>query len=514
MVKSLLLYFINFILYKAIILKAVKINTPLNLTISSWIKEIGKNGTAIFKAVDKKISSDTKRTANLKKTIVGPNGKNYTVSCGPWKNENDFYFFCDFTASNPKGVYSFNFSDKFNYSGYEIYLTYSKLINITKLETFKTDLYSDPQIINVNDNNETYELKFKIRTYNQEKLYLSKLYNEPLDCKRINNELNCTIKKTTLECYSYKSFLTSLKSIPIIYINEKGSEESLLLTAHITVNFDVQKIDKYVKIKKLLTNYVEINNYIAYETNVNDIPSIMGSNFKLLFIGEKDINLTCILKKGDVGPLLVLCKAVNEEVLSLKEIKSTITLSDINIKYNFIIQPVNNKEKVNIIKQNKTYPVIESIYPNILNFTENDTFEIDIYIVNAKQIDRITFNEEDLECINLNNIKRCNISKEHFKEKKNGYYYIKYYNLNFNKKTASYYTNPINIILTKESNTESNSKSKSKDKLIKLIISLLLSTIILTIITLLLIALVFKRKKNSILKEEILDTPSMELETK
>ena len=37
-----------------------------------------------------------------------------------------------------------------------------------------------------------------------------------------------------------------------------------------------KKKDIYVKIKKLLSNYIEKSNYITYETNVTNIPSIMS----------------------------------------------------------------------------------------------------------------------------------------------------------------------------------------------------------------------------------------------
>ena len=48
----------------------------------------------------------------------------------------------------------------------------------------KADLYSGPQTINVTENKDIYELKFKIKSYNQERLYLQNNIDEPLECNR------------------------------------------------------------------------------------------------------------------------------------------------------------------------------------------------------------------------------------------------------------------------------------------------------------------------------------------
>ena len=143
--------------------------------------------------------------------------------------------------------------------------------------------------------------------------------------------------------------------------------------------------------------------------------------------------------------MLILCEGLyHEDVLYLKEIKSNILVDDVNIQYNFIILPVNNQEKTTLIKNNYYYDyptnIIYQIFPNILNFTSNDSLEIDLYLEKPRDVNGITFNEyaEDLKCINLIQIKRCKVPKEHFKGKNDGYYYIKYdNNLDFNSKTTS-----------------------------------------------------------------------------
>ena len=165
------------------------------------------------------------------------------------------------------------------------------------------------------------------------------------------------------------------------------------------------------------------------------------------------------------------------------------------LKYNIIIKPVNNNQKINIINSDYSYPIIASIYPNILDFTSNDSFDIDLYLDEPKNATGITFNEEveDLKCENLIKIKRCKISKEHFKGKNDGYYYIKFLNRNINKKSTSFVTNPVTIILP-----------KSNIKLI-LIIAIVSSVAVIIIIANVIFVCIYKRK-NSDLKDEVLKT--------
>ena len=111
---------------------------------------------------------------------------------------------------------------------------------------------------------------------------------------------------------------------------------------------------------------------MAYETNVTNILSI-SSIFNLDFIRKKrEESLSCYLQKGENGPLLILCMPfINEDdILSLKEIKENIILNNINAKYNFIILPVDIKETITFISNPTfSYPIIQGIYPNILDFT-------------------------------------------------------------------------------------------------------------------------------------------------
>ena len=437
---------------------------------------------------------------------------------------NRFLIFCELDDKIPKGQYLFKFNEKFNYSKYEIDLTSSNEFNITKIDSNKVDIYSSNQTINVVDNKEIYELKFKIKSYNQELLFLNFAISlEPLDCKRENDELICLIKKSLLECYSDTGslkgdmnlidFERAKQQMSLIYFNEQGKEEYLYLIGNFILNFNVQKVDVYVKITKLLTNNLETDNFITYETNVTEFPSVIGGVFHLNFTGKEEhsLNFDCILKKGEYNPLLLFCIKKYEGILSLKEIENEIRLNNINSKYNFIIQPVKNNENITIINTKNRLPIISSIYPNILNFTKKNTFEIILYLQGERStpLEGITFNEKekDLECKNLGYKIICNVSKEHFKGINNKYYYLKYYNPNVNNKVTSFLATPIKIILPK---TEPKSNNNNDNKLI-LIISIIASVIVFIIIVFVVIICIYKNKKSD-LKEEVLKTSFQDTE--
>ena len=243
MVKP-LLFFVTFVLiFKFIILNEVFSTSLIQMNVYSNLnKEIGKKGTAIFIIgyYDYKLFDiDIERKAIFKKNITDENNTIYEVLCGPWVSSH-FLIFCELDEKIPKGQYSFQFNDTFNYSGYEIYLTSNNILNIIKLDSDKIDIYSSPQTINVIDSKDTYELKFKIISYNQERLYLSVIYDIPLNCNRKNDELICSIKKTVLEGYS-KILLENMETINIMFYDKNGALERIFLFSPITINFNVQK---------------------------------------------------------------------------------------------------------------------------------------------------------------------------------------------------------------------------------------------------------------------------------
>ena len=414
--------------------------------------QIGKNGTVIFypdyysEIIENMI--DTNKKPYFKSTILDVNNAEYEIDCGPWKDKERFFVFCDLNESIPKGYYFIMFNQTFRYLDYQAFIISDEILMITKTDEDIIDLYSNIQTINVTKDIDIYNLKFQITSYNNERLYLSANNIIQLDCKQNRLELLCPINKSILERQ------TSQKTeVIIISLYKDGNMRFFDLIPSIEVNFDnYQKIDIYIGIKKLLTNYAGINSAIAYETNVTNIKDIYSGSFEMSFNGVSK-NLYCNLVKGENNPLLMICYLdygqIQEGILSLKEVENEIKLTQISNVYNFIIQPVNNKESISYV--DKIYCLIYNIYPNILNFKEKDSIEIELLMENPNYLNGITFDEnsEDLKCVDSGNLKKCIVPKEHFKDPKKRYYYIKYNGYN-NNKFISYENFPVEIILSED----------------------------------------------------------------
>ena len=220
----------------------------------------------------------------------------------------------------------------------------------------------------------------------------------------------------------------------------------------IIINFDnIQKEDLFIGITKLLTNNINSNTFLAYETNITNISDIISDKFKLIFKSDEQENITCRFKKSIQTPLLIICLMSGKDTFYLEEIKEELILRNINIIYNFRIQPTNISEQCEV-KENGNY--ISFVYPMILNYTLYDVLDIDLYLKNFRDIDiLLNPDSEKLTCFNLERrIKRCIVPKSHFDGKEDGFYPILSFNYLKNI-TVSYQLSPIQIILPKVNDT-------------------------------------------------------------
>jgi hypothetical protein len=184
---------------------------------------------------------------------------------------------------------------------------------------------------------------------------------------------------------------------------------------------------------------------IAYETNVKNIKDVHSKMFTLTLANGR--NIDCFLKKTINISLTMICKLDIEFEFSLGKVEKTTVLNNINIKYNFVIQPINNNEKCVIYDYGGA--LMFSI-PKVLNFTSQDTITVDFAMVPSQYLKGIKLNpeaNEELKCSNINNIyKRCTVPKNLFRNKDNGYYYIHHVNHN-NKLIIFYESSPLKVVL-------------------------------------------------------------------
>ena len=388
------------------------------------------------------------------------------VNCGIWKATIDNnYIFCDIDETLPKGSYTLDLSNipQFDYQNYKVTIQPYGQFTFEKLDMDMLDLYSEQQTTNIASDIDSYDIKFKIISYHQEVLK-TKFFI--INCDQNNNELVCHFPKNELE----KSLYREEMEMPIYYIGYFQREAELPLVPDIIVKDHtiLEKTDVYILITKLVTSIAEDEALIAYETNVTDISSVYTGFDKneLEFENEEGETrtYTCTFTKYDTFPLYIVCFAKLEGISWLKEITEEKTYLDISIKYNFRIQPVKNRDKINFTSSGRGSFIIWT-YPQILNFTKNDTLYIYYSNESPRRFNGITFNEnaEDLSCEILENkLKRCVVPKSHFEGKESGYYFTKHTN-HLDSKSINYEVDPVYVFLDDPEESEESGESEGAD---------------------------------------------------
>ena len=475
--------------------------------ITSYIKEkeVGKKGSVgiLTEFYDEKNifdKTDIEEKTIFNAEILDTNQKNYTIDCRLWKAEGiNLVIFCNFDENIPQGEYSIYLNNtKINYKDNEFTIYSYTDLTLKKVDKNKANLYSDKQVINVEDGKDSYDLKFKINSYNQEKLFFMKeiIFTYLDKCKVESNELICPISKSRLE----EIMSTNEEEFWILYLDSDYNINKLPFILQIKVNYkNIKQNDIYVGITKLLVNCAEHDTFIAYETNVTDISKVFTSteSFSMKFGGE---DRECAFRKYEENPLLMVCWGPKENS-HLDEIVEEKVLNEINIKYNFRIQPVNNTE---MIDSDRTISgsFIDIVNPEVLDFSSQDSLTIEYYLENANSLNGMTFNENapDLECEDINKgFKKCTVPKSHFKGLESGYYFIKHQN-HLNGKSISYEAPPVKVILSDSgsdpnSNSNPNSNDGSNSSTTLIIVLSVVGGIILILLILFLI--IHFRKKNS-----------------
>ena len=386
--------------------------------------------------------SDTKNVANI-----------FNVKCGFWKlSEESLYVFCDIGTDIPAGKYSIDFSEiqAFKYQNYNVRIS-NKKFDFEKLDIDVIELYSKNQIINIKEDQDSYEVKFNILQYYQEALVLDTLGLIFMSCKQNNNELICQLKKDDL-LRDIKFSDTNLDVHYIDYREDRGISR-LPLVGRINIIYNiVQKTDVFVGITRLLENVAEGESTFTFETNVTNIKKVLTKYDYLhldIYNEKNQIERTsCSFRKYGDDPLLIVCIA-RKSIISdfwLKELKEEIIVDRANIRYNFRVQPFKYEEKIYYSnKENGTF--IVHILPEILDFTNKQNLYIYYTADRVSYLKGITFNKDKgyLSCeIVQSYLLRCNVPKTQFE--KNGYYITKHTN-HLNRISAFYESRPIKVVL-------------------------------------------------------------------
>ena len=207
--KKILIVLFNFIFLNCVKNQINETNLNITITVercSGW-RAVGKIGTVFMSSIysgpeifdDIDIEEKTKFESIVED--IHNNNNKYKIYCwlrnSKWKT-----ILCSVEETIPSGGYYVRFNNtKFNYNGYEVIVNGNDNYSFQKLDKYLLDIYADTQTINVEEGKNFYEIKFKIYSYNQERLFLMK--NGGLfylgKCNENKNELICPISKERLE---------------------------------------------------------------------------------------------------------------------------------------------------------------------------------------------------------------------------------------------------------------------------------------------------------------------------
>ena len=371
----------------------------------------------------------------------------YKSSCNLWKRQDEkIRLVCQFKDYLLNKEQNINFNNiKFIYNDtYKVTINFhNKNIVITEIDSDISFIYSDKQELNINNFDSKYYLTFHKNIYDERALYLYKIDQKyiKLGTNKFNNDLNRTVNKDELfEIFSYSG--------EKFYLAEKLESEGWYifnLVLDITINSWINKEEINVKVGKLLTPIASKNEYIAYETNVEKISTLITDKFELE--SENNEKIKCIFEKNiKRNNLLLLCEATKDGKYKLGKIKPLV-LDNISVKYKITIEEFQNNEEFEV--SNEGTKIFE-LSPLELDFTKNDSYIIRYETKYPDKLDGIqlnTYSKSELECEDKKWYKECIVNKTHFS--KNGKYYT-YHNNFKGSKTISYEAPLIKVIYSKE----------------------------------------------------------------
>ena len=420
--------------------------------------QMGENGMIYFMASynlsDDDIfeESDLEDKTEFSTSIFTQNNMAYDATCRLWKyDDNSLRIFCKLL--NTENINDGNIkigSQSFMFKGKKIGIISEMdyTVEIRKLRTKMPFIYALEQTIKVENGKEDYEIKLKALEFNNEKLILTNLGHKNainhivLDkCNKNGKDITCSVTKERIEEILGKND----QEYGLTYIDENiGIAFILNNVLNIKINYEsIEKENVYIQITNVLENKTSVGDFAAYQTNVTKISNVISNIF--LFNVREGVDIPCFMKKSEDKHLIILCRILNKGQFTLPEIKNTIEISDINIKYNFLVQPVKNEDIINI---NENGGSAVMYYPTTLDFNSGNTLKVQFF-TNRNDYDSLKLNMDsniNLNCNRVGQLQTCDVPLSHFDGKESGYYYI-YHNNNYNGYSVYYELTPIKVIL-------------------------------------------------------------------
>ena len=198
---------------------------------------IGKKGLLLLKISENKQNINqlinNEDTNELFKTnIYAENKEKFAINCGFLNGLiiSEIYISCFIDEDITAGKYSIQINQKFVYLDYQINVIQDKKIIVRKYDYNIPILYSRKQFIEVKDDINIYELKFKIYSYKNEPLILSTIGNFlPLENCEEKNEILSIMENSEilfkLEYIANKEYKTEFQFVDYIFIKKSSNSK-------------------------------------------------------------------------------------------------------------------------------------------------------------------------------------------------------------------------------------------------------------------------------------------------
>ena len=377
----------------------------------------------------------------INSNITDEYNNKYKVTCRLWKaNDELIRIICKLNNTLKFSKQTIIIDQvKVEYGTFKIVIQQVDYIEATQYNYSVPFLYSNKSEISVRSDESNYYLSFNVESYNNELLYIygDLLNYETLDnCKLNNKKLICEISLAKIEgiltidnsAYKIGAIHDNIGIIPLDNILD------------ITIKYPkILKEDVYLQYTKVINPNPEARTYFGFETNVTQISTNINSI---------PINEYCHFRKTEGNPLMLLCMINKIDKISFPLESKEVIYNKIHYKYNFIVQPY---QKEILFHTNNFGTNIKLINPAILDFTNKDSLIIRYIMTNPLLVKNIRLNlySSELNCEDLEGMKKCTVHKYHFIGKQSGTYRTLY--SNHEKNFIEYYeSSSLKVTLPKE----------------------------------------------------------------
>ena len=393
--------------------------------------------------------TDIEGNTHFDLNITGNYSNTYKTNCRLWKDaEKQIILFCELEGEfKTNEQFAINETKNIEYKSKKVELIFKiDPLKLLRVEGKLPFIYSNFQEKSITEEQKVIEVTFKVNAYNDEPLFISIHKNgvfQLQNCHKDSNELKCEISREDLDIYAKAE-----NDLSVSYLNEFEGSSDFTFVADIRVKYpNVEKKDIYFILSKIGNKEVDFGSLYSVETNITEIDKIKTSYFEIKFTEVQKTD--CFLIKHDkLEPLYLSCYIGFEGNYSIAKILP-FTLNDIHYKYNFKYGGQDIKETLH-----STGPInyfIDGIYPRTLDFTSKNSLDFYAFTPMASLTHNPILNKDggELQCKDIVIIKKCTITKDHFKNKKNGYYVI-LQKSNKNEFVANYESFGFNVILPEE----------------------------------------------------------------